>query len=57
MAELKPCDCGNIDVYVDETIYFSDDIRYKVVCEKCGKQTEEYKNDEQQAIDAWNKRS
>ena len=57
MAELKPCKCKNPLVYVDEEVYFSDDIRYRVVCDNCGKSTEWYKNSEQAAIDAWNRRA
>lgn len=56
MEEIKACDCGNIDIDIDETIYFADDIRYKCVCPKCGRETEQY-DTEEQAISAWNKRS
>ena len=56
IEELKPCECGNIDIDIDETIYFADDIRYKCVCPQCGRETEQY-DTEEQAISAWNKRN
>ena len=55
MAELKPCDCGCEEVYVDDEIYFEDGYRYWIRCPKCGFESKTYDTPEQ-AISAWNGR-
>ena len=56
MAELKPCRCKNPDSAIYGTVNLEGEVRYKCICINCGKETKEYST-EQQAIDAWNKRS
>lgn len=50
MAELKPCKCGQ------DRFIFHTAIGYKVIC-KCGHNTKGFYKTEEEAIDAWNKRS
>lgn len=57
MAELKPCIwcksnllCVTHDNYADGCVYY-------VKCRSCGSQGPHVFRNEQQAIDAWNKRS
>lgn len=51
MAELKPCDCGCVDIMICNAYpgYFCE-------CCKCETRTNIFKT-RKQAIDAWNKRS
>ena len=56
MAELKPCKCKNPDSAIYGTVNLEGEVRYKCMCINCGKETKEYPT-EQQAIEAWNKRS
>ena len=54
MTELKPCDCGNIGVTLEKLNVFG--YSFFCRCKTCGKITGTYST-EQQATDAWNKRS
>ena len=58
MAELKPCECGNKDVELHDDFYPFENPHsmWWVMCRKCKKESRIYTT-EQQAIDAWNKRS
>ena len=54
MAELKPCPfCGSERILLRGIVWLNN---YCITCPKCGAESG-YKPTEQQAIDAWNKRS
>lgn len=58
MAELKPCPFCKLDytnTYEFQN-YYSQPYRWRVICNSCGAEGP-IKDTEQQAIDAWNKRS
>lgn len=55
MAELKPCDCGGKGIHLKYEGHNADYYHF-IECIKCNYKTKFYPT-EQQARDAWNKRS
>lgn len=54
MAELKPCKCGSNNLY--KAYNTNSDFKFRIFCWDCWEQGPD-ESTEQQAIDAWNKRS